>query len=252
MEIEQDNRARDLYLDLLIKVLANTIYEDPSTNPENTGPFRSELRSEGRDWPALAHTMIGLRRLDNVRELAQRVVDDGTPGDLLEAGVWRGGACILMRGVLAANSIKDRKVYVIDSFAGVPPSKPEEFPHDEGCNLNLHPELAVPLEQVKANFNRYGLLDQQVVFIEGLFQDTLPSLDVGQLALIRLDGDLYESTYVALDTLYPKLSAGGFVVIDDYGVLANCRAAVLDCRTLMGIEAPIHEIDWSGVWWQKP
>ena len=134
----------------------------------------------------------------------------------------------------------------------MPPSKPQEFPHDEGCNLNLHTELAVSLEQVKANFARYGLLDQQVVFVEGLFQDTLPSLDVAQFALIRLDGDLYESTYVALDALYPKLSPDGFVIIDDYGVLPGCRAAVLDYRNLMGIEAPIHEIDWSGVWWQKP
>ena len=105
---------RDLYLDLLIKILANTIYEDPSVNPESAGPFQSELRSEGRDWPAVAHTMIGMRRLENVRELAQRVINEGIPGDFVETGVWRGGCCILMRGILAANAIKDRKVYVVD------------------------------------------------------------------------------------------------------------------------------------------
>lgn len=246
------NAARDLYLDLLIKVLANTIYEDPSTNPENAGPFQSELRLEGRDWPAVAHTMIGVQRLQNVRELGQTVIDEGIPGDFIEAGVWRGGSCILMRGILSANAIKDRKVYAIDSFEGLPPPKPDLFPQDEGLNLHLYSELAVSLEQVKANFARYGLLDEQVIFVKGLFQDTLPSLDAGPFALIRLDGDLYESTYVALEALYPKLSPGGFIILDDYKLLPTVSAAVLDYRSRMGIESPMHDIDWNAVWWQKP
>src|SRR6266446_10813913 len=127
-----DASPRELYLDLLIKILTNMIYGDPSTNPESVGPFQSELRLEGHDWPAVAHTMIGVRRLENVRELMQRVIDEGIPGDFLEAGVWRGGCCIFMRAILAANAIKDRKVYAVDSFAGLPPPKPDLFPEDEG------------------------------------------------------------------------------------------------------------------------
>src|SRR5688572_12398514 len=153
-----DIPARQLYLDLLIKILANTIYEDPSTNPLNTGPFNPELRARGGDWPAIAHTMVGLRRLENVRELAQRIIDEGIPGDFIETGVWRGGCCILMRGILKANLITDRKVFVVDSFEGLPPPRPSEFPPDEGWNLHHYPELAVPVEEVKANFARYGLL----------------------------------------------------------------------------------------------
>jgi O-methyltransferase len=247
-----EGSPRELYLDLLIKILTNIIYEDPSTNPENVGPFQSELRFAGRDWPAVAHTMIGVQRLNNVCELGQRVIDEAIPGDLAEAGVWRGGCCILMRGILAANAIKNRKVYVIDSFEGLPPPKPDLFPHDEGLNLHLHTELAVSLEQVKANFARYGLLDEQVVFVKGLFQDTLPSLDAGPFALIRLDGDLYESTYVCLEGLYPRLSPGGFVILDDYKFLESVRSAVSDYRDKMGIDVPIHEVDWNGAWWQKP
>lgn len=242
---------RELYLDLLIKTLTNLIYGDSSIHPSNTGPFQPELRSEGRDWPAVAHTMVGVRRLENLRELAQRVIDEAIPGDFIETGVWRGGCCILLRGVLAANAITDRRVYVADSFAGLPPPKPLAFPQDEGLNLHLQPELAVPLEQVKDNFDRYGLLDDRVVFLKGLFQDTLTSLDVGPLALLRLDGDLYESTYVALKALYPSVSPGGFVIIDDYA-MPSCRAAVSDYLSLMGIEVPMHEIDWTGVWWRKP
>jgi O-methyltransferase len=243
---------RELYLGLLIRVLANTIYRDPSMHPESSGDFQPELRSEGRDWPRVAHSMAGLRRLENVQQLAQRVIDEEIPGDFIETGVWRGGCCILMRGVLAVNAITSRKVYVVDSFEGLPPPKPHRFSHDEGLNLHLHLGLAVSLEQVKDNFSRYGLLDQQVVFVKGLFQDTLPSFEAGPFGLIRLDGDLYESTYVALEALYPKLSPGGFVIIDDYGGVPACQAAVLDYRTRMGIESPIHTIDWTGSWWQKP
>jgi len=246
-----DASPRELYLDLLIKTLTNMIYGDPSTNPESAGPFQAELRFAGRDWPALAHTMIGVRRLENVRQLAQRAIDESIPGDFVEAGVWRGGCCILMRGILAANAIKERKVYAIDSFAGLPPPKPDLFPEDEGLNLHLYPELAVSLEEVKANFDRYGLLDEQVIFVKGLFQDTLAPLDAGPFALIRLDGDLYESTYDALEALYPKLSPGGFIILDDYKLIPSVRAAVLDYRTRMGINSPMHDVDWNAVWWQK-
>jgi O-methyltransferase len=119
-----DASRRELYFDLLVKILTNIIYGDPPIDPDdpaNTGLFQPELRSAGRDWPTVAHTMVGLRRLDNVRELAQRVIDEGIPGDFIETGVWRGGCCILMRGVLAANAIQDRKVYAVDSFAGLRP-----------------------------------------------------------------------------------------------------------------------------------
>jgi O-methyltransferase len=243
--------ARELYLDLLIRILTNMIYGDPSTNPTNAGPFQPELRSEGLDWPAVAHTMVGIHRLQNVRELAQRVIDGKIPGDFIETGVWRGGCCILMRGILGANGIKDRKVYAADSFAGLPPPNPELYPQDKGWNLHEHKELAVSLEQVKDNFSRYGLLDEQVVFVKGLFNDTLPSLQAGPFSLIRLDGDLYESTYVALEALYPKLSPRGFIIIDDYKLILPCQQAVTDYRARMGITAPMQDVDWNAIWWQK-
>jgi O-methyltransferase len=250
---------RDLYLDLLVKALANTIYGDPATGiymhpdvtPENMAPYGEPYREVGLDWPLVAHTMVGLRRLENLRELTQRVVDDGIPGDLIETGAWRGGCCILMRGVLKANGVTDRKVYVADSFRGLPPPDPA-FAQDRGHDYSKNEQLAVSVDQVQANFARYGLLDDQVVFVEGLFQETLPHLPVGPFALIRLDGDLYESTLVALENLYPKLSPGGFVIVDDYGGMPPCRQAVDDYRNKAGITAPITAIDWTGVWWRKP
>lgn len=247
---ERVHAARDLYLDLLIRILTNTIYNDSSIHPDNRGPYSAKARAEGRDWPAVAHTMVGVRRLQNLRDLAQRALDEEIPGDFIEAGVWRGGCCILMRGVLAANFVKDRKVYVADSFEGLPPPDPSRYPHDAGWNLHLHKELAISLEEVKDNFSRYGLLDEQAVFVKGFFHETLPSLDAGCFSLIRLDGDLYESVYVSLESLYPKLSLGGFVVIDDF-CLPPCKQAVEDYRSRMAIKSTIHQVDWTGRWWRK-
>ena len=164
---------RELYLDLLVRILTNMIYGDPSAHPDYVG-FQPEVRTEGRDWPSVAHTMAGLRRLENLRELTQRILDEEIPGDLLEAGVWRGGCCILMRGVLAANANNLRKVYVVDSFDGLPPPKPHEFPHDEGLNLHLYRQLAVSLEEVKENVSRYGLLDEQVSSSKDSFRTHCP------------------------------------------------------------------------------
>lgn len=244
--------CRKLYLDLLVNTLCNIIYEDPSNDGPSERAFEFDRREIGEDWPTLAHTMVGRHRLNNLRDLAQRTIDSGIPGHFIETGVWRGGSCILMRGVLAANSASDRRVYVADSFAGIPPPRPQLYPADDGRDFSIHRQLAVPLDEVRNNFARYGLLDDQVVFVPGLFHETLPKLDTGPLALIRLDGDLYESTYVALAHLYSRLSPGGFVIVDDYGALPNCKAAVTDFRTENEIDAPLHAIDWTGVWWQKP
>jgi O-methyltransferase/8-demethyl-8-(2,3-dimethoxy-alpha-L-rhamnosyl)tetracenomycin-C 4'-O-methyltransferase len=118
-------------------------------------------------------------------------------------------------------------------------------------DLHLWRQLAVSLEAVKDNFSRYGLLDDQVVFVKGLFQDTLASLDAGPFALLRLDGDLYESTYVALEALYPRVSPGGFVILDDFYLLPPCQKAIMDYRAKMKIDSTIQQADWNSAWWQK-
>jgi len=111
--------------------------------------------------------------------------------------------------------------------------------------------LAVPLERVQDNFRRYGLLDSQVRFLKGWFRDTLPTAPIDRLAILRLDGDLYESTIQALDSLYDKLSPGGFVIVDDFHNVAACRQAVHDFRNNRGITDPIQTIDWGGAFWRR-
>jgi Macrocin-O-methyltransferase (TylF) len=235
------NPSYELYLDLMMRCLTDWIYDGAN-----------ELaRAEGRDWPSRAHTMIGLKRLANVRYCVEAVLDENVAGDLIETGVWRGGAVIFMRAILKAREVTDRIVWGADSFAGLPPPDVARFPQDEGISLHRFPQLAIPLERVEENFKRYGLLDDQVRFVKGWFRDTLPNVPIKQLAVLRLDGDLYESTIQALDGLYPKLSAGGFVIVDDYGNIPACRQAVDDFRAHKGITDIIRPIDWGGVYWRR-
>ena len=151
------------------------------------------------------------------------------PGDLIETGVWRGGAAIFMRGVLAAHG-DPRTVWVADSFQGLPKPEPRSIPGRRGRRALAAGLLAVSLDEVKANFGRYGLLDDQVRFLPGWFRDTLPTAPIERLAVLRLDGDLYESTIVALESLYPKLSPGGFVVVDDYALVPAGRRSMTSAR----------------------
>lgn len=209
-----------------------------------------KARELGRDWPYDAETMIGMKRLTNLQQCIEDVVVDGVPGDLLEAGVWRGGACIFMRAMLDALGETSRKVWVADSFQGVP--KPDsKYVHDHGLTLYKHEILRVSLDQVRANFERYGFLDDRVIFLPGFFKDTLSHAPVDRLAVLRLDGDLYQSTMESLTALYSKVSVGGYVIVDDYGGIRACRQAVDDFRTKLSIQTPMTEVDWTGVYWRK-
>lgn len=239
--------AYDQYVDLLIRAVANTIYEDPG---DGSAAFSAEQRAVGLDRPSLAHTMVGEARLRNLADLTTRVLKERVPGDLIETGVWRGGSCILMKGLLSAFGDQQRRVFVADSFAGLPKPDEARYPVDKGDMLWSVPELAIPLERVQDNFRKYDLLDERVVFVKGFFKDTLPTLRGETFALIRLDGDMFESTMDALVNLYDRLSPGGFVIVDDYG-LPSCAGAVETFRGAQRITAPMHAIDWTGRWWQK-
>ncbi len=210
-----------------------------------------ENRLNGYDWPANAITMIGLNRLNNIENCIHTINNDSIEGDLIEAGVWRGGATILMRAVLKELKILNRKVWVADSFRGLPKPNVKKYKADKGNSLNKLRILNVGIEEVKKNFKRYDLLDDQVVFLEGWFKDTLPSANIKKLALIRLDADMYESTYQALCNLYPKLSIGGFLIIDDYNAFQNCKMAVDDFRKEHNILDTIIEIDKEAIFWRK-
>jgi hypothetical protein len=203
-----------------------------------------------RNTCEFAHSMVGRKRLDNIESCLAIINKDKVPGDLAETGAWRGGASIFMKGCLAAWDMGDRTLWVADSFEGLPvPSLPEDAGYD--FSVTKVPILAVSLEEVQENFRRYDLLDDNVKFLKGWFKDTLHVAPIRELAMLRLDGDLYESTMDSLNALYQKVSPGGFIIVDDFNDFEPCRRAVLEFRDKHGINDPIETIDWTGAFWRK-
>lgn len=269
MTVRELSPMATAYLDLMEKVLTGTITDDPPllTPPHRDfinsvsqalgnsgdlgddvlGRYHPEWREQGMDWPSTAFTMVGARRLRNFRDLIGRCMAEGIDGDILETGVWRGGASILARAVLKAWDDDKRRVYVADSFEGLPPPS---LAQDAGSKLHEMRELAISLETVQANFAKFGLLDEQVVFLKGWFKDTMPVAPISRLAVMRLDGDMYESTMDPLVHMYDRLSPGGFVIIDDY-FIPSCEAAVSDFLAQRSLSPELVKIDTFSCYFRK-
>lgn len=272
----------DLYIELettLLHTLMETIYSAPLSLKDFTDPkkLRPDLvaqletikrtgdtitlsrpdASGGivydtalRNYSEWSHTMIGRARLENIQFCVETVLAESIPGDFIETGIWRGGACIFIRGMLKAYGINDRIIWAADSFEGVPPpSLPEDADFD--ISKDFLPILAVSLDEVRSLFKRYELLDDQTRFLKGWFKDTLHVAPIEKLAILRLDGDLYESTMDALKPLYDKVSPGGFIIVDDYYSCPPCAKAITDFRASRGIAEPMIRIDNQSLYWRK-
>ncbi|MFI6930341.1 TylF/MycF/NovP-related O-methyltransferase [Streptomyces sp. NPDC050287] len=255
--------AEDLagtYLELMKRVLmrcadGEVFLAAPPDGAVSRAPSMEEMENGVAMHPD-ADTMIGRPRLDNVQACIESVLRDGVPGDFVETGVWRGGTCVFMRAVLKAYGVQDRRVWLADSFAGFPPPDSRTYPMDAvyeryaSFAKGLGESIAVSADEVRARFRGYGLLDDNVRFLEGFFSDTLPHAPIDDIAVLRLDGDYYQSTWEALEYLYPRLSPGGYCIVDDYW-LTTCRKAVDDFRKKHGITESVEIIDWTGVYWRK-
>ena len=215
-----------------------------------TFPFDQARRDNGLDWPMFGFSMTGRRRLDALHRCIDDIIEKKVPGDLIETGVWRGGSVIFMRALLDARNEQNRLVWCADSFEGMPVPKDADLKISSGSDFSDRGYLAVSLEQVQRNFAKFGLLNDQVRFLKGWFNETLPTAPIKQLSLLRLDGDLYESTLDALTNLYDKISPGGYIIIDDYNSWGGCRTAVDEFRRQHGISEPLEQIDPHCVLWR--
>lgn len=260
-------RLRQLYLEMVKRSVGDFLYDfdgkytrdrqtsvnytDLRTGRKHQISDYDELKENGLIGSNFAHTLIGRKRLDQLQEAVETVIREGIPGDLIETGVLRGGACIFMRAILEAYQERARRVWVADSFVGFPEDTFEElksYGMSDPVALN---RWAAPLEEVQENFRRYGLLDEQVQFLKGWFQDTLPTAPIAQLAILRLDADLYSATRQTLETLYPKLAPGGYLIVDDYYAFDDCRRAVREYRAEQGIQESLLRVDPACVYWRK-
>ncbi len=251
------------YFEFYKRILCYTLLDESLMNRFLTNPEQvseSEMASsitsnedlekgKGGGWNNRTYTMIG-NRLDNLQFCIEDVLKNNIQGDMIETGVWRGGACIFMRLILKKYGVKDKIVYVADSFEGLPKPDAAKYPNDTNDMHHIIDVLKVSVEQVQNNFKIFGVLDDQVKFLKGWFKDTLKHAPIENLSLLRLDGDMYESTWDTLTNLYHKLSIGGYLIIDDYA-LAACHAAVDEFRSQNNIVEPIEYFDGGNVYWKK-
>jgi hypothetical protein len=245
-----------LYLDLLKRSLTNNLFaSEPDTEVDTARYVQGAIQHYQN---SIAVSMLPLVRFDNLQYCICDVVRRGVPGDLVETGVWRGGATIFMRALLTVLGDQKRLVWAADSFEGLPEPDAEKFPLEakafaSAAMTKYYKHLAVDMEAVQANFAAYGMLDDRVRFLKGWFKDTLPVAPISEIAVLRLDGDYYESTMDALQNLYDKVAPGGYVIVDDYGEdsWTYCSKAVDEFRAARDIRSPLVRVDKPCWYWQK-
>ena len=199
--------------------------------------------------------------IDHTASLVEDALRNEIPGDLVECGVFAGAHPAVMARVLMDAGVTSRMVHLFDSFKGIPYASKGDG-HDVTAMLGPIRDgrlkstgvSSCAIGTVKKNMQKWGIDPSLLVYHEGWFQNTLPvdAPGIDSIALLRLDGDLYESTKVCLDHLYPKLSYGGWCVIDDYA-LEGCRRAVHEYLSGIGEQPEITKVpgEWSVVYWQK-
>ena len=184
------------------------------------------------------HSVMRLGNLNHIQLVVEDVVAKGVPGDVIEAGCYRGGTGVLMRAVLDEDPQK-RTVWVADSFQGIPmPSSEKGKSIDDTKDWSARYDVSQAA--VEAVFRRYGFIEDRVRFLPGFFNDSLtgPAISDARFSVIHIDVDSYDSVLDVLKALYPKLSRGGYVVIDDIH-LFGVREAVNEFRTAHSVKAPL-------------
>jgi O-methyltransferase len=241
-----DNPHRAAYIDLLKRTITNYAFLGGDSSFEDfhcVTHYDLEQAKWKIDRVAQPLTLLTKGQLDLIEEIVVVLDELKVPGDFLEAGVWRGGAIILMRALLDAYRIDHRRVFAADSFSGIPQNRHAvNDPVDDWSD-----RWAASLEEVRQSVARLGFLDEKIVFVPGYFADSLGSLTNERFALIRLDSDSYDSVRTSLEYLYPLLSTGGFVIIDDWH-LPGCRMAVEDFRARHAIGGEIQVSSGNAFW----
>jgi hypothetical protein len=241
-----DDLNRDAYIDLIKRAITNYLYLGGETQQDAFRCVTHYDLEQGR-WQieplSRPTTLLTKSQLDLIEKAVLAVEVKGVAGDFIEAGIWRGGAIALMRALLKAYNISGRKVFAADSFAGIPKNtRAINDPVDLWSD-----RWVASLDEVRQAISRFGLLDDKIEFVDGYFQDSLKSLEGKRFSIVRLDSDSYDSVETSLEYLYPLLSQGGFLIVDDWH-LPGCRMAVMEYRSQLGIKDEVHEWDGNAYW----
>jgi len=223
-----------------------------------------DIDAQARDIIAAArpYTMTSPERLFASIEAARYAIAAGIPGGIVECGVWRGGSMMAAALALKARGDTSRGLYLFDTFEGMSAPTDKDVTIDGKAASELletprstaadSPWCYAGLDDVRANLGSTGYPAEHIHFVQGKVEDTLPSRAPQSIAVLRLDTDWYESTRHELEHLYPRLSAGGVLIIDDYGHWEGCRKAVDEYFAQKGIPLLLARIDYTGRMALKP
>lgn len=249
MSISIDSSIRHAYIELVKRSVTGFVGLGAGRSFETFSALSCYDVKRGQwlvDQASRPMTVLTKGQLDLIENCILDLEARKIPGDIIEAGVWRGGAVILMLAVLKAHDIIERRIVAADSYEGIP--RNHAFRHDP---VDLWEDRwAASLEEVRSNIQRFGLLDGPVEFVPGYFRASLGALTDRRFALIRLDSDAHDSVAASLEHLYPLLSPGGTLIIDDWHLI-GCRIAVDSFRRRFGIQEPIVEEAGNGYWTKR-
>jgi len=206
-------------------------------------------------------TMTSPERIFALRQSVQYIVRHGIAGDIVECGIWKGGSMMAIARTLQECGVIDRNLLLFDTFDGMTPPTREDVDINGAAAAGLLSESAkqtssiwayAALEEVRDNLRITGYPEDRMFFIKGKVEDTIPERAPDQIALLRLDTDWYESTSHELLHLYPRVSQGGVIIIDDYGHWAGARKAVDHYMAKHNLKILLHRIDYTGRIFMKP
>lgn len=207
------------------------------------------------------YTMSGYKRLSNIYELSKKIEEEKIKGSFVECGVWKGGSAAIM-AYLANKTGSSRKIWLFDSFEGLPePTEADGIiaksyaENRAGGKLLTINKCVGSLEDVeKIFFQILKINPNNIVIKKGWFQDTLQKerKNIGPIAILRLDGDWYESTKCCLDNLYDNVMSGGYIIIDDYGHWEGAKKALEQFFIDRNIKPNLIKVDYTAIYFKKP
>lgn len=232
-----------------IRSVACTLRALDALRPYASG-LRQRIELAGLMEKCEPFTMVSRERMGTLYQLVKRLDQEGIRGDLVECGVCNGGTA----GIIAcasADSSLPRVVRLFDSFEGLPePSAETDGPKAlaewaPGMDLGS-------IDKVRELFAALRIGEERVRIVPGWFEDTLPGYAMPEVGLLHVDADWYESVKLVLETFYPNVVPGGFVVLDDYGHWEGCRTAVDEFLVARRISVDLTEVDYTGRYFRKP
>jgi len=200
------------------------------------------------------HTMTSVERMYSLYKSVEYVTKNSIPGDFVECGVWKGGSAMVILLTLMKHNIKDRKLYLYDTYEGMPKPGKEDINFLGASAIDRWNEKTkkgklkwadVGLNEVKDYLKLSGYPMNKLIFVKGMVENTIPETVPEKISVLRLDTDWYDSTKHELENLYPLLSKGGILIIDDYGHYKGSRKATDDYMEKNKIPFFLSRVDYT-------